>query len=46
MAEPSDDPSRFSTARVDPYGGRLLPICCLLPNAPSLTFGENRDAGT
>jgi hypothetical protein len=40
MAEPSDDPSRFSTARVDPYGGRLL------PNAPSLTFGENRDART
>lgn len=24
----SDDLSRFSKGRVDPYGGRLLPICC------------------
>src|SRR5918994_5859090 len=24
----SDDPSRFSKARADPYGGRLLPVCC------------------
>jgi hypothetical protein len=37
VSEPSDDLPRFSNGRVDPYGGRLLPICC--PDAPSLTFG-------
>jgi hypothetical protein len=37
MLEPSDDPPRFSNGRVDPYGGRLLPVCC--PDTPSLTLG-------
>jgi hypothetical protein len=37
VSEPSDYLPRFSNGRVDPYGGRLLPICC--PDAPSLTFG-------
>jgi hypothetical protein len=25
---PSDDPLRFSSGRVGPYAGRLLPVCC------------------
>jgi hypothetical protein len=25
---PSDNPLRFSSARVSPYAGRLLPVCC------------------
>jgi hypothetical protein len=33
----SDDLPRFSNGRIDPYRGRLLPVCC--PDAPSLTFG-------
>ena len=28
MPEPCNDPPRFSKGRVDPYGGRLLPVCC------------------
>jgi hypothetical protein len=28
VPEPSDDLPRFFNGRVDPYGGRLLPVCC------------------
>jgi hypothetical protein len=28
VPEPSDDPPRFSNNPVDPYAGRLLPVCC------------------
>jgi hypothetical protein len=42
VAEPSNDPSRFSKGCVDPYGGRLLPICC--PDAASVIFGDRNPA--
>ena len=35
--EPFDDPPRFLSGCVGPYGGRLLPVCC--PDAATLTFG-------
>jgi len=28
VPEASDYPPRFSSGRIDSYGGRLLPICC------------------
>jgi len=33
----SNDLPQFTRGRVDPYGGRLLPVCC--PDAPTPTFG-------
>jgi hypothetical protein len=32
----SNYPSRFSKGRADPYGGRLLPVCCPDAQTPPL----------